>query len=294
MIKAVRSFNRAVTQRVGALNEHYLGRARPLGEARVLWEIGERGCDVRLLRARLGLDSGYLSRLLRSLEGVGLIALTSSDDDRRVRNVRLTKRGRAELAMLDQRSDALAKSMLSTLAPAQQERLVTAMAEVDRLLTASAVEISQVDPGQSNARRCLSAYYAELDRRFPAGFDAAKGDSLEPGEMRPPEGLFLVATLAKTAVGCGVLRFHGEGWAEVKRLWVDSSVRGLGLGRRLLGELETRAAQFGSHTARLDTNRSLHEAIAMYRKTGYSEVVAFNDNPYADHWFEKHLESPSE
>lgn len=269
MIKAVRSFNRAVTQRVGALNEHYLGRSRPLGEARILWEIGERGCDVRLLRARLDLDSGYLSRLLRSLEGAGLTALTPSDDDRRVRNVRLTKRGGAELAMLDQRSDALAKSMLSTLAPAQQERLVTAMAEVDRLLTASAVEISQVDPDQSDARLCLSAYYAELDRRFPAGFDAATGDSLEPGEMRPPAGLLLVATLGKTAVGCGVLRFHSEGWAEIKRLWVDGSVRGLGLGRRLLGELETRAAQLGSHTARLDTNRSLHEAIAMYRQTGY-------------------------
>jgi DNA-binding MarR family transcriptional regulator len=244
-IETVRSFNRSVTQRVGALNEHYLGRSRPLGEARVFWEIGERGCDVRLLRARLGLD-GYLSRLLRSLEGAALITVTPSSDDRRVRRAQLTKTGRAELTMLNQRSDALAESMLSTLTSAQQERLVTAMAEVHGLLSAAAIEISQVDPDQPDARRCMSACYAELDQRFLSGFDPAAGDSLEPGEMRTPAAILLVATLAKTAVGCGVLRFHSEGWAEIKRLWVDNSMRGLGIGRRLLGELEIRAAQLGN------------------------------------------------
>ena len=73
MIEQVRRFNRTVTERVGALDDHFLGRDRALGEARLLWEIGPDGCEVRLLRARLALDSGYLSRLLRSLEAAGLV-----------------------------------------------------------------------------------------------------------------------------------------------------------------------------------------------------------------------------
>src|SRR5207237_9189947 len=89
MVARVRAFNRAVTQRVGALNDRYLARDRPLGEARVLWEIGEQGCEVRILRSRLDLDSGYLGRLLRSLEAAPLITVTASDRDRRVRTTRL-------------------------------------------------------------------------------------------------------------------------------------------------------------------------------------------------------------
>src|SRR5687767_10707758 len=96
MVARVRKFNRVVTQRVGALNGDYLARGRPLGEARVLWEIGEHGCEVRLLRSVLGLDSGYLSRLLRSLEADRLVTVGSSGDDKRVRTARLTKAGAAE------------------------------------------------------------------------------------------------------------------------------------------------------------------------------------------------------
>src|ERR671934_1063857 len=96
MVQQVRRFNRVVTERVGALNDHFLGRERPLGEARLLWEIGPEGCEVRLLRARLGLDSGYLSRLLRSLEAAGLVKVTASDADRRIRVARLTSAGRTQ------------------------------------------------------------------------------------------------------------------------------------------------------------------------------------------------------
>src|ERR687883_836320 len=99
-VEQVRRFNRTVTERVGALNDHFLGLDRPLGEARLLWEIGVDGCEVRLLRARLGLDSGYVSRLLRSLEAAGLVTVTASDADRRIRVARLTAAGRAERAAL--------------------------------------------------------------------------------------------------------------------------------------------------------------------------------------------------
>ncbi|HEX5094646.1 MAG TPA: MarR family winged helix-turn-helix transcriptional regulator, partial [Acidimicrobiia bacterium] len=91
-VAQVRRFNRVVTQQVGALNDRFLGRDRPLGESRVLWEIGPDGCDVRVLRERLDLDSGYLSRLLRSLETGGLVRVTTSASDARVRNVSLTAR----------------------------------------------------------------------------------------------------------------------------------------------------------------------------------------------------------
>src|SRR6516162_9710849 len=146
LISQVRRFNRTVTQRVGALDDAFLARGRPLGQARVLWEIGPDGCDVRRLRARLDLDSGYLSRLLRALEDDGLITVEPSDADRRVRTARLTGRGLAERAVLDQLSDDAARSILRPLSARQRDRLVTAMAEVERLLAASAIQIAECDP----------------------------------------------------------------------------------------------------------------------------------------------------
>src|SRR3954470_6586574 len=127
MITQLRSFNRLVTQRVGALDDRFVGRARPLGEARLLWEIGADGCDVRVLRARLGVDSGYLSRLLRSLEAAGLAEVGPSERDRRVRTARLTAEGLAEREELDRRSDELAESILEPLTGSQRERLVSAL-----------------------------------------------------------------------------------------------------------------------------------------------------------------------
>src|SRR5512138_1787256 len=103
MLEQVRSFNRVVTQSIGALHDHYLSRNLPLGAARVLWEVGD-GCDVRELRARLDLDSGYASRLLRSLETAGLVTVRPSREDGRVRRVELTEAGRRERQMLDRRS----------------------------------------------------------------------------------------------------------------------------------------------------------------------------------------------
>src|SRR5437763_16698851 len=105
-IEHVRRFNRVVTERVGALNDHFLGRDRSLGGARLLWEIGRLdGCEVRLLRSRLGLASGYVSRLLRALEKAGLITVSATGGGRRVREARITAAGRRELELIDERSD---------------------------------------------------------------------------------------------------------------------------------------------------------------------------------------------
>src|SRR5205807_2582808 len=178
----------------------------PLGEARLLWEIGREGCEVRLQRTRLGLDSGYVSRLLRSLEAAGLVEVRASVADRRIRVARLTAAGRRERATLDQRSDKLAQSLLAPLSPGQQERLIAAMREVERLLIAASVEIEPVDPEYPDAQYCLAEYVAELNRRSARGFDPSVGATALPQEVRPPAGQFFVAYLHGHAIGCGAVQ----------------------------------------------------------------------------------------
>ena len=289
MVSQVRRFNRAVTQRAGALEDAFLALGRPLGQARVLWEIGPDGCDLRQLRARLELDSGYLSRLLQALTRDGLAEVVPSPADRRVRTARLTARGRAERAELNRRSDEAAAAMLGPLSAGQRTRLVTAMAEVERLLLASAVRVAVCPPDAPAARACRDAYFAELAQRFDGGYDPARGIPADDHELTLPAGLLLVATLHGEPVGCGALIIHGDEPAHIKRMWVAPGVRGLGLGRRLLAELEAQAAAHQVQTVRLETNQALTEAIGMYRSAGYREVPAFNDEAYAHHWFDTDL-----
>jgi DNA-binding MarR family transcriptional regulator/GNAT superfamily N-acetyltransferase len=290
MIEQVRRFNRTVTQRAGALNNAFLARDRPLGPARLLWEIGPDGGDIRLLRSRLDLDSGYVSRLLRSLENDGLVIVEQNETDGRVRTARLTSQGLAERAELDRRADDVAASILGSLSPRQRARLVTAMAEVERLMLASMVRVTTADPRDPAARFCLEAYFSELSRRFDGGFDPGLSISADDEELTPPAGLLLVAWLHAEPVGCGALKFHGDAPAEVKRMWIAPEVRGLGLGGRLLIDLEAHAAANRVPALRLETNRALDEAISMYRAAGYRETAPFSDDPYADHWFEKTLD----
>jgi DNA-binding MarR family transcriptional regulator/GNAT superfamily N-acetyltransferase len=289
-LEQVRRFNRTVAERVGMLHDHYLGSARPYGQARLLWEIGDGGPhDVRSVRDRLDLDSGYVSRLLRALEGDGLVTVESHPRDRRVRTVRLTAAGRRERGLLDGRSDALATSLLAPLDGRQREQLTSAMAQVERLLTASVVSLAVVAPDHPDAAYCLRSYAAELHELFEGGFDPANSLLPDPGELRAPRGLFLVARLHGEPVGCGGVKLPAEAPAEVKRLWVSPRVRGLGVARRILAELEDRAARHGSDLVRLDTNKVLESATRLYRAGGYTEVPAFNNEPYAHHWFEKRL-----
>jgi DNA-binding MarR family transcriptional regulator/N-acetylglutamate synthase-like GNAT family acetyltransferase len=285
---AVRRFNRAVTRRIGALNDQYLSSGRPLGVSRVLWEIGS-GVDVREIRERLELDPGYLSRLLRQLEAEGLVLVRPAPYDHRVRYAELTKTGQLERKILDENSDQLAWSILEPLSDEQRERLIAAMAEVERLFNIGAVEIKVEDPTSRAAFYCMHAYYDELDSRFDAGFKVDK--SLAPGieDLVEPAGLLLVAFLHKEPVGCGALRFHTNDKVDIKRMWVSPDSRGLGIGRRLLSELELEAKNRGYRFVRLETNRSLKEAINLYKRSGYREVEAFNQEHYAHHWFAKDL-----
>jgi DNA-binding MarR family transcriptional regulator/N-acetylglutamate synthase-like GNAT family acetyltransferase len=288
-IQQVRRFNRVVTQRTGALQDSYLRRGRPLGEARLLFEIGVTGADIRALRERLGFDSGYLSRLLRSLEAQGLIGFQKQVGDRRRRRVRTTSKGRREIAAYDELSDELAKSLLAPLSTVQRERLVAAMAEVEGLLRAASIEVRIEAPSSAASRWCLAEYFRELSERFEVGFDPAKSNSASGAEMTPPAGFFVVAWLDDRPVGCGALKLGDRTTGEIKRMWTAPSSRGLGVARKVLRTLETMAQQAGLERLRLETNRTLREAQALYRQEGYREVEPFNNEPYAHHWFEKQL-----
>ena len=158
------------------------------------------------------------------------------------------------------------------------------MADVERLILASQVRIEIIDPRDIDARYCLRSYFEELGHRFDTGFDPAKSISASDEEMTLPNGLLLVANLLGAAVGCGALKLHIDTQiAEVKRMWVASDVRGLGLGRRLLERLSAEAASRGMVILRLETNRSLSEAKHLYERAGFVEVEPFNNEPYAHH-----------
>lgn len=288
-IERIRRFNRLVTQRAGALDDHFLGRDRPLGESRVLFEIGPRGADLRDLRARLGLDSGYLSRLVQALASKGFVKLRSGPDDERVRRAQLTPTGLGELAEMNRRSDEAAAAILAPLTEPQRERLVAAMAEVHQLLQVSGARVERVDPACDAARWCVAQYFAELANRFEGGFEPGKSIPLDDAESMPPRGAFLVITIDGEPVACGAVKTMAPGVGYLKRMWVAGAVRGLGFGRRMLGALEAQARELGLMTLRLETNRALVEAISLYKRSGYVEVKPFNTEPYAHHWFEKHL-----
>jgi DNA-binding MarR family transcriptional regulator len=176
-LRHIRRFNRLITQRVGALEVDYLRRGRPLAEARLIFEISADGVDVLTLRSKLGLDSGYLSRLMQSLKMQGLIAMAKGEGDGRRRRVSLTRKGVAERAAYDRLSDNLAASMLGCLDASEQSRLLAAMGEVERLIRAASVKIQAESADSADGRRCLDAYFRELGARFEGGFDAATDGS---------------------------------------------------------------------------------------------------------------------
>ena len=123
------------------------------------------------------------------------------------------------------------------------------------------VQIAIGDPASEDAQFCLSRYFQELNTRFETDFDVPQSISANIEELTEPAGLFLVARLRSEPIGCGTLKFHHDQTAEIKRMWVADSTRGLGLARRLLSELEQHATDRGTTVLRLETNQSLSEAI---------------------------------
>ncbi len=285
----LRRFNRTYTQRIGALDESFLGMGRPLGPSRLLFEVGDDGATVRELRDRLGLDAGYLSRLLRSLEADALVEVRPDPEDRRRRRVTLTRRGRTAWRRLDERSEELAQRLVAPLSERQRDRLTEALATADLLVRAATVRIEATEPTDPRAVQAMAAYFAEIGERF--GFEPGDAWQEDAASMAPPDGFFVVATSDGEPVACGGVQRLPDGAAEIKRMWVHDGWRGAGLGARLLRHLEDRARDRGHVLVRLDTNDVLHEAIAMYERAGYRAIAPYNDNPWARCWFEKDLSS---
>ena len=286
-VARVRRFNRAVTSEVGALDISFLGRGRPLGAARVLNAIGQGRSDVAEIRCYLGLDSGLMSRLLRSLEEEGLIETTAHGDDARRRVARLTRAGRREFRAYEALSNAQAEAFLAR--HARPDALLAAMDMIGSALGVLRIDVQQMDPQSAEARYCLGEYYGELARRFAQGFDVARSRDPDAADMRAPRGAFLVAISDGLPIGCVGLKGTGGELAEIKRLWVAPSARGLRLGRRLMDAAESSARELGITLLRLDTNSALPEAGQLYRTSGWREIARFNDDPYPDLFFEKRL-----
>ncbi|MHC1943166.1 MarR family transcriptional regulator [Bradyrhizobium sp. UFLA06-06] len=286
-VSRVRRFNRAVTSAVGALDTSFLGRGRPLGAARVLNAIGHGRADVGEIRDYLGLDSGLMSRLLRSLEDEELIETTAHSDDARRRIARLTAAGKREFSAYEAISNRQAKDFLAH--HSQREALLAAMDLIASALGRDGTALDEMDPRSDEARYCLGEYYAELARRFERGFDVRLSRDPEAKDMVRPRGSFIVAMSDGLPIGCVGLKGSSGEFAEIKRLWVAPGARGLGLGRRLMDAAEQAARELGIAVLRLDTNSALPEAGQLYRRTGWTEIPRFNDDPYPDLFFEKHL-----
>jgi DNA-binding MarR family transcriptional regulator/predicted GNAT family N-acyltransferase len=283
----VRRFNRSYTQRIGALEDSFLGMGMPLSHERLLFEIGSASGTVQGLRARLGLDSGYLSRLLRRLESDGLVAVTEDPDDRRRRRVGLTRKGRAHWAKLDRRSEERARLLVEPLTERQRERLARALAEADLLVRAATVSLDTVDPQSEAAREAVGCYFAEIGRRF--GYVVTGESEKDAKLLVPPHGAFVVAVGDGEPVACGGVQTIGEEVGEIKRMWVHGDWRGAGLGSRLLRHLEDIARSLRHRFVRLDTNETLEEAIGMYERAGYRRIARYNDNLFATHFYERGL-----
>ncbi|CCE07954.1 putative transcriptional regulatory protein, MarR family with a Acetyltransferase (GNAT) domain [Bradyrhizobium sp. STM 3843] len=286
-VSRVRRFNRAVTSEVGALDTSFLGRGRPLGAARVLNAIGHGRSDVAELRDYLALDSGLMSRLLRSLEEEGLVTTKPHPDDARRRLAKLTAAGRREFEAYETLSNAQAQAMLAR--HSQPEALLAAMDMVAAALGRNRISIAEVDARGEQARYCLGEYYGELSRRFERGFDVARSRDPDAVDMMAPRGAFFIALSDGLPLGCVGLKGTGGAVAEIKRLWVAPAARGIGLGRRLMDAAEDAARKLSIKILRLDTNSVLSEARQLYRRTGWTEIDRFNDDPYPDLFFEKRL-----
>ena len=286
-ISRVRRFNRAVSSEVGALDTSFLGRGRPLGAARVLNAIGHGRIDVADLRDYLDLDSGLMSRLLRSLEDEGLIKTMPHPDDARRRIAKLTRAGRHEFNAYEAISNSRAEVLLTR--HNRPEALLAAMDMIASAFGRSRISIEEADPRGDEAHYCLSEYYSELSRRFKGGFEVSLSRDPDATDMMLPRGAFFVAMSDGLPLGCIGLKGTASELAEIKRLWVAPSARGLGVGRRLVDSAENAARNISVKILRLDTNSALAEALQLYRSTGWTEIDRFNDDPYPDLFFEKHL-----
>lgn len=279
-IEKVRSFNRFYTRHIGLLNEGILESAFSLTEARVLYELLHRGpVTAADLGRELGLDAGYLSRLLKNFEVRGLIRRSPSQGDRRQFLLTLTEAGSAAFEPLNQASASQVAAMLASLSTGERERLIGAMVTVERLVGdgSASEQPYSLRPHQTGdigwiAHRQGLLYAQEYgwDQTFEAL--VAEIAAAFVRDFDPQWERCWVAERDGEVVGSVFLVRHSEQVAKLRLLYVEPSARGLGLGRRLVDECIGFAREKGYKTLTLWTNDVLVAACRIYQAAGFRLV----------------------
>jgi DNA-binding MarR family transcriptional regulator/N-acetylglutamate synthase-like GNAT family acetyltransferase len=277
-IDTVRRFNRFYTRRIGALQQGYMGSAFSLPQARVLYEIGQRGeATASELGAELDLDLGYLSRLLQNLRRQGVVQGAAAKEDARRVRLSLTAKGRKAYQLLDLRSRDLVAGMLGKLAAPDQSRLVGALQTVESVLEKKGdprIVLRDHRPGDMGwVVERHAALYHEQDG-WGAPFEALVAgivrDFLQ--NLDPQRERCWIAERAGERVGCVFVVRQGATTAKLRLLIVEPSARGTGLGRRLVEECIAFARAKGYKKLVLWTHANLAAARAIYRKTGFRKL----------------------
>ncbi|MGJ5813887.1 GNAT family N-acetyltransferase [Paludibaculum fermentans] len=288
-VAVVRDFNRFYTARLGLLRKRHLDGVFSLTEARILYEVGTTpNTTAATLRGRLGLDAGYISRLLALLTKRKLIRQTASRLDGRERLLTLAAAGEAAVARLDEQSSLQIQELLSDLSPEDREVLVQSLSKVRTILSregGEAVKVVRLSESNDDALRLLHEYYEAV-----GVVQRDDHESIEKMIHGSSSGLWL-AYLNEEAVGCVALkRLPSVPCAvECKRLYVRPSARGRHIADKLLDALEEFARSHGKRWIYLDSYDDLKVAIALYRKRGYLHCERYNDNPQATVFLRKFL-----
>jgi DNA-binding MarR family transcriptional regulator/N-acetylglutamate synthase-like GNAT family acetyltransferase len=279
-IQAVRRFNRFYTRQIGALQEHLLKSPFSLTEARVLYELAHQDeTTATVLGEELGLDAGYLSRLLRGLQKRGLIEKRPSKTDGRQSLLRLTERGQKAFARINTDSSDEVGAMLNELPDDVQSRLVEAMQTIEGLLGAQPLHqvpyiLRPPRPGDMGwvVQRHGELYAQEYgwDEAFEALVAGIVAKFVQQFDAKRER--CWIAEKDGDNVGCVFLVKKSSSVAQLRLLLVEPRARGLGIGKRLVDECSRFARQVGYKKIVLWTNSVLGAARQIYEKTGYRLV----------------------
>ncbi|UEX18035.1 helix-turn-helix domain-containing GNAT family N-acetyltransferase [Stenotrophomonas sp. SI-NJAU-1] len=273
----VRRFNRFYTRRIGVLQDHLLGSPFSLTEMRVLYELSSRGAARALdLRTELGLNAGYLSRVIATLESQGLLEKTRHPDDARSQLLALTALGRQTFQPFEEASRQEVLAMLAPLPEAQQQALVYAMDRIGQLLDRRPADVvlRAPQPGDMGLVVHKQARLYAQEYGWNQEFEALLADIVGKylREFDPTSDRCWIADRQGEMVGSVFVVRHDATTAKLRMLYVDATARGLGVGRRLVEEAIGFARAAGYTRMVLWTNKVLLDAVRLYEKTGFSLV----------------------
>ncbi|SEO21437.1 transcriptional regulator, MarR family with acetyltransferase activity [Duganella sp. CF517] len=285
--EVVRQFNRFYTVHLGLLRGRYLDTDYSLSESRMMYELSQSpGCTANHLRTKLGLDAGYMSRMVRSLTERGLIEGVRSARDKRATLLSLTANGQAVIADINHRVSSETVRMLDQLGETQRAELLAAMSKVREILSPPSTHLVRATAAQLNdARHLLYEYFDVI------GVVLRDDDDAIRAFLDDDSSAMWIAYVDGAAAGCVAMRPLPDiaGAVECKRLYVADRYRRRGLSQALMRALEEHAARAGHTSVYLDTKDDLRAAIGLYDRLGYERCERYNDNPQATIFMRKRL-----